>query len=244
MKLIYIYRKIKYSVKVLLHIFGRGEINKHCPCCGYHGKFDTMGQPPRYGARCPKCRSLERHRLLVLANQEKNFFSGKDILHFAPEKILSQIIQNSAERYLTCDLTLGRADCVLNIEHIEQPDQSWDVVLCSHVLEHVDDKLALSELHRILKPGGLLLLMVPIINGWDITYENPMIQSTHDRQQHFGRYDHVRYYGNDFRNRIKKAGFDINEYTADGPRSVKYGLMRGDKVFVCSKKSEKIKRQG
>ena len=227
-----------------MHILGLNEVKKECPCCCYKGKFDTFGNPPRYGAKCPFCGSLERHRLFVLKNQEENFFLGKKVIHFAPEKILTQIIlKSSPKQYLTGDLTPGRADCVLNIEHIEQPNQSWDVVMCSHVLEHVDDKVALTELHRILKPDGLLLLMVPIINGWEKTYENPMIQSPHDRQKHFGRYDHVRYYGNDFRNRIKKAGFDMKEFTADGPQSVKYGLMRGDKVFMCYKKSENLKSQ-
>lgn len=81
--------------------------------------------------------------------------------------------------------------------------------------------------------------MVPLIDGWEKTYENPMIQSAHERQHHFGRYDHIRYYGSDIRNRIEKAGFDIYEYTADGLRSVKCGLIRGDKVFVCSKKPKR-----
>ena len=151
MKLFYIYHRIKYTIKVILRIFGLGEPIKSCPCCGYSGRFDTMGQPPRYGARCPKCHSLERHRLIFLANLEMKFFNSKDVLHFAPEKALSRIIRKSAKRYLSGDISPERADCILNIEKLEQPDQSWDVVICSHVLEHVNDKLALFELHRIFK---------------------------------------------------------------------------------------------
>lgn len=219
----------------MAHIFRHAEIAKQCPCCGHLGRFDTYGHPPRYGARCPKCGSLERHRLIVLADQKADFFTGKTVLHFAPEQILSRIIGASANRYVTADLAPGRADRILNIEQINQPDLSWDVVVCSHVLEHVQDKVALAELHRILREGGLLVAMVPLIEGWKTTYEDPTITSERDRQTHFGQFDHVRYYGRDFRDRLENAGFDIREYSANGPDAVKYGLIRGTKVFACTK---------
>jgi len=219
----------------MAHIFGRIGIEIKCPCCGHQGRFDTTGHPPRYGSLCPTCGSLERHRLLILVDQKEDFFTGKEVLHFAPEAILSRIVGTRAKRYVSADLAPGRADCILNIERIDQPDESWDVVVCSHVFEHVNDQVALAELRRILRKGALLIAMVPIIEGWETTYEDPAITSEQDRQRHFGQFDHVRIYGRDFRDRLKMAGFDISEHSANGSDAVKYGLVRGEKVFACTK---------
>ncbi len=230
-------RKIRYSLVVISRILGRGEFEKCCPCCGYLGRFDTMGHPPRYGSVCPLCGSMERHRLLILADQTENFFSGKKVLHFAPEAVIYQIIRTRAKKYVTADSEPGIADFVMNIESIEQPDESWDIVICSHVLEHVNDQLALSELYRILRKGAILVAMVPLIEGWEKTYENPSITKLQEKQLHFGQRDHIRYYGRDFRDRLKHVGFSIREYTAYGSDVVKYGLLRGEKIFICTKQN-------
>ncbi len=78
------------------------------------------------------------------------------------------------------DIAPGKADRVLNIEAIASPDASYDCVVCSHVLEHVDDKKALSEIYRVLRPGGVALIMLPVIEGWAKTYENPAVTSPED----------------------------------------------------------------
>ena len=234
----HLYRKLRYGFEVISHIFGYGESVKHCPCCSYTGIFEAYGHPPRYGSLCPSCGSLERHRLLMLYNKTENLFFGKDIFHFAPEPFLSHIISQKAKRYLTADYAANRADLTLNIEKIEQPDEGWDIILCCHVLEHVNDQMALAELNRILRKNGRLLIMVPVIEGWDKTYENSAIVTIKDKQLHFGQFDHVRYYGRDFRNRLKDAGFNFNEYTAFGADCAEYGLLRGEKIFICKK--EKI----
>lgn len=230
-----LYRKIRYGIEVIAHIFGFGEKAKHCLCCGYTGIFEAYGHPPRYGVRCPSCRSLERHRLLLLINKTEELFSGKDVIHFAPEPSLTRFISQKAKRYVTADNKINRADLILDIEKIDQPDESWDVVLCCHVLEHVNDRLALKELNRILRKDGQLIIMVPIIEGWDRTYENPTIVSKADKELHFGQYDHVRYYGRDFRYLLKNSGFNLCEFTAFGADCTKYGLLRGEKVFVSTK---------
>jgi SAM-dependent methyltransferase len=173
----------------------------------------------------------------MLADQENDFFTNKEILHFAPEPVLSKIIRNRAKKYLTADINPGKADMTLNIENIDQPDGSWDVIVCCHVLEHVNDQKSLTELHRILRPKSLLIVMVPIIEGWNKTYENPLITTDNDRHLHFGQFDHVRYYGNDFRDRLKQFGFVVREYSANGEKTVKYGLLRGEKVFLCTRES-------
>lgn len=203
-----------------------------CSCCSYKGPFLRFGARP--GAKCPKCGSGERHRLFALAAREGFLgFSGQNILHFAPEPSITRIVkdQRPAE-YRTADLKPGKADMVLNLEAIDLPDASVGMVIASHVLEHVDDRKALSEIHRILTPGGQLVAMVPIVEGWDKTYENPAITSPADRAVHFGQFDHVRYYGADFRDRLAEAGFSVTERTAGGAENVQYRLGRGSKVFL------------
>ena len=108
----------------------------------------------------------------------------------------------------------------------------WSI---SHVLEHVNEQAALAELYRILQKGSILLAMVPMIRGWEKTYENPAITDEQGRQWHFGQIDHLRYYGRDIGGRSKNDGFDIREYSANGSDAVKYGLLRGEKVFACTK---------
>ena len=100
----------------------------------------------------------------------------------------------------------SRAMRVLDIQAIAVPDASYDCVVCSHVLEHADDAKALCEIYRVLKPGGVALIMLPVIEGWATTYENPAVTSPEDRKKrHYGQADHVRYYGADMRNRIMGA---------------------------------------
>lgn len=232
-------RKIRYVVSVLINIF-RSSGQKKCPCCGYEGLFDTVGNPPRYGALCPNCGSYERHRLLALSNKKHNFFQNKEILHFAPEAVIAKLITDTAAKYVTADIVDGRADRVLNIENIDDPDDKWDVIICSHVLEHVDDEKALSELYRVLRKNGILIVMVPIVEGWKHTYENENVRTESDRELHYGQNDHVRYYGSDIRERISSQGFMIEEDTAFGEDTVIYGLLRGETVFIC-RKPEKSK---
>lgn len=227
-------RKTRYLFSILSSIL-RGGRSKTCSCCDYEGPFETVGNPPRYGALCPGCGSYERHRLLALSNKKHNFFKNKEILHFAPEVVVAKLIKGSAVKYVTADIIEGRADRVLNIEHIDDPDNKWDVIVCSHVLEHVDDKKALSELYRVLRNNGVLIIMVPIVEGWKHTYENENVSTDSERELHYGQNDHVRYYGSDIRERISSPGFIIEEDTAYGEDAVTYGLLRGETVFICRK---------
>jgi ubiquinone/menaquinone biosynthesis C-methylase UbiE len=110
---------------------------------------------------------------------------------------------------------------------------SLDCVVCSHVLEHVDDNKALKEIYRVLKPGGVALIMLPIIEGWHQTYENAEVTTPKARQLHYGQSDHLRYYGADVRDRIRAAGFVLDEFTAEGPTVPTYALQRGEKLFIA-----------
>ena len=235
-KKIYFYQSLKNSLKPLS--------KRNCNICKFKGYFKLWGKPLRIDALCPNCGSLERHRLLKLAidkNFIKNFNNENSfVLHFAAEPILKKILSNKFNNYHTADLKVGpnfeRADLKLDIEKINIQDKKYDFVIANHVLEHVNDHKAASELSRILKDNGILICMVPIIEGWATTYENDNIVDEKDRWLHFGQNNHLRYYGKDFRKRISNGGFDlITEITASGDDVIKYSLIRGEKVFIFQK---------
>jgi SAM-dependent methyltransferase len=216
----------------------RGLATRTCAVCGFVGRFRPFGRPHRVDALCPKCGSLERHRLLARYASGARLFRDRQVLHFAPEACLSRFIEDQQPRsYAVSDF--GDATTLdLDIENMRLEDGSFDLVLASHVLEHVDDRKALSEIHRVLRPNGILVLMVPLVEGWRSTYENEAMTSHHDRRLHFGQFDHVRFYGSDVRSRLSAAGFDVEEYTAEEPDVTEYSLQRGEKVFLCTRRSD------
>ena len=225
--------RMLYAVRVLRGFFGVHP--RTCPACNFTGRFRAFGLPPRFDAECPKCRSLERHRLLVLADQRAPLVrEGAELLHVAAEPIIRDRVKPRCKRYVTLDAHAA-ADVRAPLEATGLPDASFDHVICCHVLEHVDDRKALEEIRRILRPGGTLVAMVPIIEGWSSTYEDGAIASSAERELHFGQHDHVRFYGSDLRTRIRDAGFTLTEITAEGPDVVRYGLMRGEKLFIATK---------
>ncbi|GGI67831.1 type 11 methyltransferase [Polymorphobacter multimanifer] len=208
-----------------------------CSCCGFVGKFESTGLRLRLDARCPACGALERHRLLSLAMQ-RGFVDmrGKHVLHFAPDAIVVKLVADqSPASNATADLEPGRADQILNIENLALPDESLDRILCSHVLEHVDDQRALAEMRRVLRPGGQIVIMMPVIEAWPKTYENQSISTPQERERHFGQWDHLRWFGADVRQRIIAQHFECREFTADGPDSAHHNLIRGETVFLAVK---------
>lgn len=224
--------------RIVIRTFGAayGTYPRSCPICSYRGHFMAFGFPVRLDSLCPSCDSLERHRLFKLwFDIHAEEMSKKRVLHFAPEGSISGFIHPKAGTYTTADINPQAADIVLDLHSLDLPNQSYDVVICFHVLEHVDDKRALTELFRITAAGGIVILMFPIIEGWDRTYENPSVQSPAERLLHFGQEDHVRYFGRDVRTRIRAAGFSLEEFTAEEPLVHRYGLFRGEKVFVARK---------
>jgi SAM-dependent methyltransferase len=229
-------RAVRFGFKSLISLFGRYH-PRHCTICGHHGRFFSYGYPLTADVLCPKCLSLERHRAIAIFDKERAPFKGKDILHFAPEPGLSALIRNrSPKSYKTCDGFARGVDLRIDITAIDLPDRSFELVLCLHVLEHVDDdRKAMAEVHRILRPAGVFIVMVPMEEGWEETYENPRITSPRDRLLHFGQEDHVRFYGRDIRKRLAAAGFAVDEWTAREPEVARHGLRRGEKIFYCRK---------
>jgi SAM-dependent methyltransferase len=225
---------LKYAFRIATHL--GGSYPRTCPGCAFSGKFRAFGLPPRFDAQCPRCLSLERHRLFFLTAESQELIRrSTDVLHVAPELVVQRFLQSRCKRYTTLDLFRSDVDVKEPIENTTLPDESYDHVVCSHVLEHVDDAKALKEIFRLLKRGGTLVTMVPIIEGWEKTYEDFSITSPEERELHFGQDDHIRYYGRDFRDRLARAGFSVKEFTAEGPDVVKFGLLAGEKVFVAAK---------
>ena len=163
------------------------------------------------------------------------------MLHIAPEAQLSRILTHVKNLdYLSADLSSKRAMVKMDITNIQYPDNSFDIIYCSHVLEHVpDDRQAMSEFYRGLKPGGWAILQVPLADR-DVTYEDFSITDPVEREKHFGQHDHVRWYGRDFTDRLVQSGFDVKidgfVRELDPGLSRKCGLMLSEDVYLCRKK--------
>ena len=183
----------------------------HCPLCDYRGQLLTFRGRPH--AQCPRCFSLERHRLQfsVLQNLlDKQTMQSMSALHFAPEPSMRAFFEAHFGCYKTADLMMDDVDYQVDIQLLPFPDEQFDFVFASHVLEHIpDDGKALSEIHRILKPNGIAILPVPIICEHTIEYDEP------DPSQDY----HVRAPGLDYYERYKKffssikmvSSFDVDE---------------------------------
>jgi SAM-dependent methyltransferase len=191
---------------------------RYCPVCGRSSRrFRGAGIPVREDAQCVHCGSLERHRLLwKFINDRTDLFNGspKRVLHIAPETCFaSRFRERLGESYVTADLLNPRAMVKMDITDIHFPDQSFDVIYCSHVLEHVpDDRKAMREFHRVLKNKGWAILLVPITAS--VTFEDPTIVDPEEREKAFGQSDHVRKYGPDYVDRLRAAGFTVQVTTA------------------------------
>lgn len=192
---------------------GTLEPDEPSPCLVCGQQVVMRPHKGRPHARCPSCGSLERHRLLVhyLEHAPGLLAPGQRVLHFAPNSGVEAFMRRRAGlRYLTADL-YATADLRLDLTAIAQPDASWDLVICYHVLEHVpDDATAMRELRRILAPGGRAILQVPLELGRDVTDEDPSL-GPQQRLERFGQEDHVRIYGiADFGRRLRAAGFTVD----------------------------------
>ena len=167
---------------------------------------------------CPRCYSLDRDRLIYLFLQEKtNIFSTQQkIFHVAPEGCLRALLcslpninYKSGVKYLE-GYYYDRTTNLMDITSIPFNDEEFDVIICNHVLEHIpEDKKAIREIYRVLKPGGLAILQVPISKVLQATFEDPSITSPQDRERIFGQFDHVRIYALDYKSRLENAGFTV-----------------------------------
>ncbi|HUA55221.1 MAG TPA: methyltransferase domain-containing protein [Candidatus Sulfotelmatobacter sp.] len=217
--------------------FARPVIARTCPMCGHHGMFVSVGRPARWDVRCPNCGGRERHRLTHLwaTAGGSDTFAGKRILHFAPEKAVRRQMRGNP-LYETADLHQRGTTHKVDITRVDLPDARYDVVIAHHVLEHIDDdRAAIAELFRLLKPGGTAVLSVPINPTRHATYENPAIATPELRVLHFGGDDHKRYYGLDFADRLADAGFAVETFRMPPEDEVRYGLLRDEWIYIATK---------
>ncbi len=198
---------------------------------------------PRENVLSPSTLSLERHRLLWLyLKDETNFFTAPlKVLHFAPEQAFYKKFKKLKNlEYTTTDLNSPLADVKADICALPFKDDSFDVILCNHVLEHIpDDRKALSELYRILKPSGWGIFQIPQDLKREVTYEDNSITDKKERAKIFGQYDHVRIYGRDYFDRLKEVGFIVKavDYTATmtDAEIEKYRLAKGELIPLVAK---------
>jgi len=191
---------------------------------------------------CPRCGAQARHRALWLyLHARTHLFSGKGlrVLHFAPERALGQALAGAPGiEYVSADLEDPAAMEHFDITDIPHPDGSFDVILCIHVLEHVeDDRKAMRELRRILRADGFAIVLVPLDLDRAETFEDPSITDPAERERAFWQADHLRLYGRDFPDRLREAGFDVTVDRwvrgLDSSKMERYGLFPLEDMYVC-----------
>jgi SAM-dependent methyltransferase len=228
-----------------------------CPICGTRvRKFVPASLPFQvlydldvigggHYSYCPFCNGVDRERLLYLyLSRKTDFFDAHHrILHIAPEKGIDQRQRQSGNKnYLTADLYEPNVMVKMDITNIQYPDASFDIVICNHVLEHIpDDRKAMRELFRVLRPGGWGILQVPLSMKLTSTYEDPSITTDAGREQAFGQADHVRIYAMDYLDRLRETGFEIDSFlwTSEvddfGTAQNRYGLNPRESVYRVRK---------
>lgn len=191
----------------------------------------------------PSTLSLERHRLLwlYLKNETRFFSEEKKVLHFAPEQCFLKRFRSLKNlEYTTTDLLSPIADVKADICNLPFEDNSYDIIFCNHVLEHIpDDTKAMQELYRVMKPGGYGVFQIPQDLTRANTFEDNTITDKAERAKIFGQYDHVRVYGRDYFNKLRNIGFKVEEvdYTSklSEEEVAKYCLAKGEIIPVVFK---------
>ena len=236
-------QRISKPIFNIISIFYNGD-NVNCPICRKSfNKFFPYGREVRDNALCTNCLSLERHRLLYLFLIKKtSLFNDKcNVLHIAPEGCLINVFRGSDNiNYTTADLYSPLADIKMDIHKMPFENNSFDFILCNHVLEHVEnDIIALKEIKRVMKKGGLGIVQVPFYNPIPKkTFEDKSIKTDSAREIHFGQSDHVRKYGKDNTKRLESVGFNVKCYRPqellNNSQIKKYGVLINEDLYTVS----------
>lgn len=238
--------RLSYPFKKVAPIVYKGN-NVECPVCDRSfRKFLSYGSETahRENVLCPYDLTLERHRLMWLyLKNHSDFFTAEklDVLHIAPEQCFHKRFKAQENlNYLTGDLVSPIADLHFDLHAIPLEDNRFDVIFCNHVMEHVDDAIqCMSELHRVMRPGGWGIMQVPQDFSRATTYEDPTITSPAGREKHFWQKDHVRLFGMDYPDWLRKGGFDVSEFDMSDFYSSeiqeRYRLGKGEILYIVSK---------
>ena len=231
----------------------------NCPFCNSHLRtflpygftFPVLKQKAivgggyRLNAICPICQSTDRERLVYvyLLHETSLLLKPSRVLHIAPEPRLENVfVKHENINYVTADISMKHVMVKMDITAIDFPTDSFDAVICNHVLEHIiDDRKAMSELYRVLRPAGVAILQVPWSLSLRDTYEDFSITTAKAREEAFGQADHVRIYARDYRSRLEQAGFnvDVFQWVTEGAEfgnpNNRFGLNESEVVYVASK---------
>lgn len=225
----------------IVGLFYRGNAVE-CPVCGHtYRKFLPYGRiNPRPNALCPNCLSLERHRLIWLyLKQKTDFFQRQQqVLHIAPEHcFIKPFERQHGAGYITADLESPLAKVKMDIHEMPFAENQFDVVLCNHVLEHVQDDIkAMREIQRVLKPGGYAILQVPFFHPVPaVTYEDFTITDAREREKAFGQADHVRKFGRDYVERISRGGLQAEASEFAETQSRRFGIENREILYLGHK---------
>ena len=214
---------------------------RHCPMCSWTGfQFQPANQGAfyRFDATCPRCKSQERHRLAYLLLAGRLPARLGKVLHFAPEPCMTQWLSSRTDDYHTADLMVPNVMHKEDICNMTFADNTFDLVWCSHILEHVtDDHKAMREIRRVLKPNGIAVIQVPV---WGATTCDEPLQSAEERVSKYFQEDHVRRYGADIENRLRSAALDVETLRTDDldlQVVLRHGLVDlcGDEIFLTRK---------
>lgn len=239
--------RLSYVFRLFAPVLYRGN-KVECPVCERSfSKFLSYGSSVahRENVLCPFDLTLERHRLMWLyLKGESDFFTAPklEVLHIAPEQCFyGRFKKQKNLNYLTGDLVSPLADMHFDLHHIPLEDNRFDVVFCNHVLEHVDDALVcMKELYRVLKPGGWGIMQVPQDFDRAETYEDKSITSPEEREKHFWQKDHVRLFGMDYPDWLRKAGFEVQEFNPvekfDTAFIERIRILPQEKLYIARKK--------
>lgn len=229
-----------HSIGAGIYWFG---LRYQCSICGWRLRnLRPVACEPDFNDMCSRCGSLGRHRFiwLYLNNHTNLFREPVKVLHFAAEPCFSERFKNCKNiSYTTADVAEGYME-VLNLMDIHKADATYDVVLCIHVLEHVeDDARAMSEIFRVMKPGGWAILNPHMDLSLERTLEDPTVTSPEERRRLFNQEDHYRVYGRDLRDRLAKVGFNVEiiPYMNEIPVSLqkRYSLRTPGIIVLCKK---------
>jgi len=238
-------------IRGLYFLFALKGTNYTCPFCDHSfSKFlpaghnfkvlnekKIIGGGYRKNVTCPFCSSRDRERLVYLFLKSQNLVKPKmRLLHIAPEINLQKNLKKKHIEYFSADLDSPLAKIKMDIENIKFPVNYFDAIICNHVLEHInDDKKAMRELYRVLKPSGWAILQVPYSPIMKTTFEDPAIVTLKEREKIFGQSDHVRIYGNDYTERLQSVGFQVKKEKLDAVSIKKFALNPDEEVFFCKK---------